>query len=168
MVWLQERIQGESVSGEYEKIAQLRDESPKMSTDEFAKVVRALTTFHETDLDLSAITAPTLVLYGEHDAGFIRRHAPRPAETIPNATLQEIPEGGHASNLDNLQFFTAATREFLARNHPQGRPTVPENTRTERAVSSRVERRLLEVRPSPGRRAPFRVRSAATRWPHYR
>jgi pimeloyl-ACP methyl ester carboxylesterase len=84
MVWLQERIQGEGVSGEYEKIEQLRDGAPKMTTGEFAKVIHALTNFHETELDLSAITAPTLVLYGEHDAGFIRRHASKLASTIPN------------------------------------------------------------------------------------
>lgn len=116
MVWLQERIQGKGVSGDYEKIEQLREDAPKMATDEFAKVIGALTNFHETELDLAAITAPTLVLYGEHDAGFIRRHAPKLADGIPNATVREIPDGGHASNLDNPEFFTAAVREFLAAN----------------------------------------------------
>jgi pimeloyl-ACP methyl ester carboxylesterase len=117
MVWLQERIQGKGVSGDYEKIERLQEEAPRMATDEFAKVIHALTDFHETELDLSAVTAPTLVLYGEHDAGFIRRHAPKLAESIPNATLREVPEGGHASNLDNPEFFTAVLREFLAQYH---------------------------------------------------
>lgn len=114
MVWLQERIQGEGVSGDYEQIERLRDEAPKMATNEFAKVITALTTFHETDIDISAVTVPTLILYGEHDAGFIRRHAAKFGEETPNATVQVVPEGGHASNLDNPDFFTSALREFLA------------------------------------------------------
>lgn len=118
MVWLQERIQGKGVSGDYEKIEQLRDEAPKMATEEFAKVIHALTNFHETELDLSTITVPTLVLYGEHDAGFIRRHAPKLGDAITDATVLEVPEAGHASNLDNPDFFTSALREFLAKTLP--------------------------------------------------
>ncbi|WP_101295922.1 alpha/beta fold hydrolase [Halegenticoccus soli] len=114
MVWLQERIQGEGVSGDYEKIEQLRAEGPKMATDEFAKVIRALTSFHETEIDFSEIIVPTLVLYGEHDVGFIRRHAVELGSKLPNATLRAVPDGGHASNLDNPAFFTTAVREFLA------------------------------------------------------
>lgn len=119
MVWLQERIQGKGVSGEYEKIEQLREGAPKMDTNEFSKVIRALTNFHETELDLSAITTPTLILYGEHDAGFIRRHAPKLGEDIPNATVREVPEAGHASNIDNPDFFTSTLREFLAQTPPR-------------------------------------------------
>lgn len=113
MVWLHERIQGKGVSGNYKKIEQLRAEAPKMATDEFAKVVHALTRFHETDLDYSAITVPTLILYGEHDAGFIRRHAPKLGAKLPNSTVREVPDAGHASNLDNPEFFTAILQEFL-------------------------------------------------------
>lgn len=113
MVWLQERIQGRGVSGDYGKIEQLREEAPRMATDEFAKAIDALTRFHETDLDVSAIAVPTLVLYGEHDAGFIRRHASK-LGADPGATVREVPDAGHASNLDNPEFFTMAVREFLA------------------------------------------------------
>lgn len=120
MVWLQERIQGEGVSGDYEEIERLRDEAPKMATNEFAKVIGALTAFHETDLDVSTIAVPTLVLYGEHDAGFIRRHAAKLGDDIPNATVREVPEGGHASNLDNPDFVTSALREFLSQTLAEG------------------------------------------------
>jgi pimeloyl-ACP methyl ester carboxylesterase len=116
LVWLQERIQGDGVSGAYETIELLRDEAPKMATDEFAKVIDALTRFHETELDVSAITVPALVLYGEHDAGFIRRHAPELGDELPNATVREVPDAGHASDLDNPEFFTTALREFLRRH----------------------------------------------------
>lgn len=119
MVWLQQRLHGEDVSGDYETIERLRAEGPKMATDEFAKVVRAVAAFHETAVDLSAITVPTLVLYGEHEPGFVRRHAPKLGIEIPDATVGEVPDAGHASTLDNPAFFTAALREFLGRIVPR-------------------------------------------------
>ena len=115
MVWLQERFQ-RGVSGDYGNIEQLRSEGPKMDTDEFAKVIRAVATFHETALDLSVISVPTLVLHGENEPAFIRRHVPELAGELPNATVREVPGAGHASNLDNPEFFTTAMAEFLARS----------------------------------------------------
>lgn len=115
MVWLQERISGTGVSGDYEKIERLRAEGPTMETDEFAKVIRAIAAFHATEIDLSSITVPTLVLYGEHEPAFIRRHAPKLSAEIPNASVRAVPDAGHASNLDNPGFFTRTVGEFLAR-----------------------------------------------------
>ncbi len=114
LVWLHERLSGPGVSGDYDRVRQLRAAGPTMSTDEFARVVRAVARFHETHVDLSAIAAPTLVLYGEHDAPFVRRHADRFRAEIPDCTVREIPDAGHASNLDNPEAFTAAVRAFLA------------------------------------------------------
>ncbi|MFB6169710.1 MAG: alpha/beta fold hydrolase [Haloarculaceae archaeon] len=114
MVWLQERL-STGASGDYEQVERIRDEGPKMATAEFAKVVRAVAAFHETDLDLSAISVPTLVLYGENEPPFVRRHAPRLAAEIPDATVREVPGAGHASNLDAPAFFTDAVRDLLAR-----------------------------------------------------
>lgn len=113
MVWLHERIQ-KGASGDYDNIEQLRAESPTMATDEFAKVIRAVAAFHRTEIDFSAITVPTLVLYGENEPAFIRRHAPKLGAEIPNAAVREVPGAGHASNLDDPEFFTTALREFLA------------------------------------------------------
>ena len=114
MVWLQERLSGEGVSGDYEEIERLRATGPKMATDEFAKVIRAVARFHETSVDLSAISVPTLLLYGEREAPFIGRHGPKLRDEIPNAVLRTVPGAGHASNLDNPEFFTGAMRTFLA------------------------------------------------------
>lgn len=114
LVWLQRRLSGAGVSGDYERIERLRAEGPNMTTAEFAKVIRAVATFHETALDLSSITVPTLVLYGEHEPPFIRRHAPKLRAELPIASVREIPDAGHASNLDNPAFFSRALREFLA------------------------------------------------------
>ncbi|MDG5777062.1 alpha/beta hydrolase [Haloarculaceae archaeon H-GB2-1] len=114
MVWLQERI-SKGVSGDYEKIQTLPASGPKMETDEFAKVVRALARFDETRFDLSAITVPTLVLYGEHEAGFVKRHASKLGREVPDAVVDVVPSGGHASNLDNPTFVTQALRDFCYR-----------------------------------------------------
>ena len=114
MVWLQERISGEGVSGDYGEIERLRAAGPKMATDEVAKVIRAVAAFHETVVDFSAISMPTLLLYGEHEAPFIARHGPKLRDGIPNAVLRAVPDAGHASNLDNPEFFTDAMRTFLA------------------------------------------------------
>jgi len=91
MVWLQQRLHGESVSGDYDKIEQLRAAGPKMTTAEFAKVVRAVAAFHRTSVDLAAISVPTLVLYGEHEPPFIKRHAPIFESEIPDASMLQVP-----------------------------------------------------------------------------
>ena len=115
MVWLQERVAGEGVSGDYEQIERLRATGPKMTTAEFAKVIRAVASFHETEIDYSAVAVPTLVLYGEHEPAFIRRHVRVLETAIPDVTVRKVPDAGHASNLDDPEFFTGALREFLAR-----------------------------------------------------
>jgi len=115
MVWVHQRIHGEDVSGEYDNVVQLRAEGPKMQTAEFAKVIRALTSFQETAVDYSVIdSVPTLVLYGEHEPGFVRRQAAKLGEEVGDSTVREVPDAGHASNLDAPDWFTTAIREFLA------------------------------------------------------
>ncbi|WP_137286145.1 alpha/beta fold hydrolase [Halorussus salinisoli] len=124
LVWLHERLSGEGVSGDYENVERLRADGPKMETDEFAKVIRAVAAFHETAVDFSAITVPTLVLYGEREPAFVRRHATKFGSAIPSASVREVPGAGHASNLDAPEFFTDALREFLARVAPPEAGTV--------------------------------------------
>ncbi|PSP97297.1 hypothetical protein BRC94_10540 [Halobacteriales archaeon QS_5_70_17] len=115
MVWLRERLQGEGTSGDYERIERPRAEGPRMTTAEFAKVIRAVAAFDRTDVDHVSITAPTLVLSGEHDVSFVRRHAPGLTAVIPDAAVLAVPDAGDASNLDDPDYFTVALREFLAR-----------------------------------------------------
>lgn len=114
LVWLHERL-SRGASGDYGEIERLRSTGPRMATDEFAKVIRAVARFHETDLDLAAITTPTLVLYGENEPPFVRRHVPVLETTLPDVTVREVPGAGHASNLDDPDSFTRSIREFLAR-----------------------------------------------------
>ncbi|ELY37214.1 alpha/beta fold hydrolase [Halalkalicoccus jeotgali] len=114
LVWLHERL-SRGASGDYGEIERIRSAGPRMTTGEFAKVIRAVARFHETRLDLDSITAPTLVIYGENEPPFVRRHVPRLEATLPDATVREVPGAGHASNLDDPAFFTRVVREFLAR-----------------------------------------------------
>jgi pimeloyl-ACP methyl ester carboxylesterase len=112
MVWLQERL-SPGVSGEYERIEAIREAGPTMEAAEFEKVIGALATFEEIPVGYRAISARTLVLYGEREAAFIRRHADRMGRWIRDATVLEVPDAGHASNLDNPEFVTDALRGFL-------------------------------------------------------
>ncbi len=126
-VWLTERLFGGS-SGDYEKIERLRETGPKMATDEFAKVIRSMTRFHELSIDLSAITVPTLVLYGENELPFVKRHAAELAAHLSDVAVDEVPDAGHASNLDNPDYFTTAVRTFLARIHADEGSVVPDGS----------------------------------------
>lgn len=113
-VWLTERLFSGS-SGDYGAVERLRETGPKMTTDEFAKVVRSMATAHEAPVDLAAIDVPTLVLYGENDLPFVRRHAAALAARLPDVEVDEVPGAGHASNLDDPEYFTTAVRAFLTR-----------------------------------------------------
>lgn len=119
MVWLQERIAGEGVSGDYERIERIRETGPKLTTDEFAKVIRAVARYHRAEVQFPAISAPTLVLYGEHETPFMRRQAAHLGTLVAGATVAAVPDGGHASNLDNPDFFTGAVRELLEAAYPR-------------------------------------------------
>ncbi|MFC7154716.1 alpha/beta fold hydrolase [Halomarina halobia] len=130
-VWLTERLFG-GVSGDYERIERLRETGPKMATDEFAKVIRSVTRFHGVAIDLSAITVPTLVLYGENELPFVKRHAAELAVHLSDVEIDEVPHAGHASNLDNPDSFTAAVRAFLTRIDPVEGTDAPDgDTETE-------------------------------------
>lgn len=114
MVRLRELVQGSDVSGDYGAIERLHRDGPTMSTAEFAKVIRALLSVPRTDIDLATIRVPTLVAYGEHEIGFVVRHAGAMAAAIPDARVRVVEGGAHASNLDAPEAFTAMLREFLA------------------------------------------------------
>jgi len=63
---------------------------------------------------LHRIRAPTLVLWGEHDAVAPRQHGERYAERIPQARLQVVPNAGHALLMERPQEAVAAIVKFLA------------------------------------------------------
>lgn len=102
------------ISGDIETTQGLVDDGPTMAPAELRKVVWSLQAFADGDFDVGAITAPTLVLHGEHEpsllgamAAYIHAHV---ADAGDEVTV--VPDAGHASNLDNPAFFTAAVRSF--------------------------------------------------------
>lgn len=103
------------IAGEGETVQELIDTGPTISHAEFAKIVRSLVVFPRADdVTLSQIDVPALILYGEHEPSLVRDHAVLMSELLPATEgVTEIPDAGHASNIDNAVFFTAALRQFL-------------------------------------------------------
>ena len=100
-------------SGDYDEVDRLQAQASTIATDEFVKIIRALTSFPDSKIDHSIISVPTLALYGENVPAFLQRQAGKLAAVIPDASIQAVPNAGHASNLDDPEFFTAAIGEFL-------------------------------------------------------
>jgi 3-oxoadipate enol-lactonase len=69
------------------------------------------------DLDLRetnrAITAPTLILVGEHDQGTPVAHARAINERIAGSRLVVIPDAAHLQNVEQAEIFTETLLAFL-------------------------------------------------------
>lgn len=63
---------------------------------------------------LSEITAPTLILVGEHDIADFHTIAQQYQQRLPQARLVILPGVGHLPNLENPTQFNAVLAEFLA------------------------------------------------------
>lgn len=113
LTWLNEKLGSRGSRGDYENVQALRDRGEPMTTDEFAKTIRAVSRFHDTHVDYAAITVPALVLYGENEPGFIKAHAARFADRLPDVEVRSVPDAGHASNMDNPEFYEETLRDFL-------------------------------------------------------
>ena len=92
------------------------DTVPEPSDIEREKVDAALADYHDVSVDYSAVSVPSFHLYGEYEIPWVRRHACFMAETLPNGELQEIPDAGHVSMVDNPEFVVDALRAFLAKS----------------------------------------------------
>ena len=83
-----------------------------MSEAAYLRVYDAIYGFRQ--YDLATISAPTLILNGEHESRTVFRHTEEILRLIPNATAQVIPNAGHTSNMENAPAFNAALDRFLA------------------------------------------------------
>jgi pimeloyl-ACP methyl ester carboxylesterase len=92
------------------------DTVPEQSDIEREKLDAALADYHDVSVDYSAVSVPSIHLYGEYEIPWVRRHARFMAETLPNGELQEIPDAGHVSMVDNPEFIVNALRAFLAKS----------------------------------------------------
>ena len=110
------------VAGDAETVQRLVEDAPHISHDEFVKVADATAGFQHETVDLSVVTAPTLVMHGEHLPMANEETTARLLAQLRNAdpVARVVPDSGHASNIDNPDFFTAQLREFLTeRAYPE-------------------------------------------------
>jgi 3-oxoadipate enol-lactonase len=63
---------------------------------------------------LTELLAPTLVIVGANDLGFIREIADVITAQAPNARKVVIPDAGHHPNMEHPELFEQVVREFLA------------------------------------------------------
>jgi pimeloyl-ACP methyl ester carboxylesterase len=66
-----------------------------------------------TDAQLKAITAPVLVVDGDHDEAIKREHSEYIAATIPGAGLLILPNASHFAFLQDPDLFSYAVLHFL-------------------------------------------------------
>lgn len=66
-----------------------------------------------TDAQLQAITAPVLVVDGDHDEAIKREHTEYIAATIPHAGLLILPNASHFAFLQDPELFNFAMLHFL-------------------------------------------------------
>ena len=69
-----------------------------------------------TDAQLEAITAPVLVVDGDHDEAIKREHTEYIAATIPHAGLLILPNASHFAFLQDPELFNFAMVHFLDGN----------------------------------------------------
>lgn len=75
--------------------------------------VRALFVFHNLEVYLRHITAPTLIMAGDNDVLLPSRRVQQLREMIPQAEVHIIPDAGHLSLLDQPTIFCQRLRQFL-------------------------------------------------------
>lgn len=104
------------ITGDEEAIQRLIEVAPTIAHAEFVKIADATARFSKSNIDLSTVSAPTLILHGEYLPTANEETTERLVSQLSNTdvTVRVVPESGHASNLDNPEFFTAALREFLS------------------------------------------------------
>ena len=88
--------------------------SEHRSADGLARAARGILAQRDARVidSLTAIDAPTLVLWGEADEAFVKPGEYMAAK-IPGARRVVLPGAGHAANLDRPQAFNAAIADFL-------------------------------------------------------
>ena len=90
------------------------DMAERVGKDAFLRQQEAIITRPDSRPDLAAITVPTLVAVGSHDALTPPAFSAEMAVLIPGATLQMIDQAGHLPPLEQPTIVTALLRDWLA------------------------------------------------------
>ncbi|MDH5018908.1 alpha/beta fold hydrolase [Halobacterium rubrum] len=123
MWWVSEKIGDSGEAEEVEAAAdELREEDVELESGEYEKIMDAADDYRNAPVRLENITVPTLVLYGETEP-LIRNHIPVYRDRVSDVTINEIPDAGHNSHIQNPEAFTSAVREFV--QETEARRSVP-------------------------------------------
>lgn len=90
----------------------LLSESIKLPAHLWRATFEGLLSFDDAR-ELGRIAAPTLLLWGDHDALFSRGEQERLAKAIPNARLRVYPDTGHCPNWERPELVAADLIAFL-------------------------------------------------------
>lgn len=106
------------VAGDRTTTQRVMENGPTIPHAEVVKIARSVAQFPQSEFDAARIDVPTLILHGEHLPAMFREMQPKLAIQLRNATVETatVPNAGHASNIDNPEFFSTAVREFLSAN----------------------------------------------------
>jgi pimeloyl-ACP methyl ester carboxylesterase len=85
--WIGDRL-APGVAGDRVTTQRLMEEAPGIPHAEFRKIARSVADFPESDFDAARITAPTLIMYGEHTPAVLRDVHARLAEHLRNAETE--------------------------------------------------------------------------------
>ena len=88
----------------------------RMSVDGFVGALQALGAWEGFESRASSIRTPALVMFGGLDSPSLQAGCARLAELITEATLEVIPEAGHAPQEERPELFNAALRSHLERH----------------------------------------------------
>jgi pimeloyl-ACP methyl ester carboxylesterase len=100
----------------------VRGMGTRQTADGVAAGLAALRDRPDAGPGLDAVTAPTLVLVGEHDAVTPPSLATAMANRVFGSRAVTIPGAGHLSNLENPEAFNDAVARFLAQLTPAAKP----------------------------------------------
>jgi pimeloyl-ACP methyl ester carboxylesterase len=98
-----------------ERQQETKERLARMSRDAFIGAWRGLAAWPGTADRAHAISASTMVIYGELDTPFAEAAAWF-KQTIPGAVVEVVPEAGHSPQYERPEIFNAALRRHLERN----------------------------------------------------
>ena len=99
-----------------ERLEETKVRLSKMSPDAFIGAWQGLVGWQGTKARASAISTPTLIIYGDLDAPALIQGMTRLAEVIPNARVEVIPETAHSPQQERPELFNRALRRHLEAN----------------------------------------------------
>lgn len=117
------KLLGEETRSKRPEVADgVRALGAKQNPEAVAAALAALRDRPDAAPGLDGLTAPLLVMVGEHDAVTPPTLATAMAGRVYGSELVTIAGAGHLSNLENPDEFNAAVARFLAERTPAGKP----------------------------------------------